>query len=69
METRVGLQFRYDNIRVGLQDTYQTMPYDTLTNDEVVEGNVGVWTDTTVKWTPWLRTTAGIRGDFFRGQR
>ncbi len=65
METRIGLQSRYDNIRVGLQDTYQTMPYDTLTNDQVAEGNVGVWTDTTVKWNPWLRTTAGLRGDFF----
>ncbi|HEY8137000.1 MAG TPA: outer membrane beta-barrel protein, partial [Methylocystis sp.] len=65
VETRIGLQSRYDNIRVGLQDTYQTMPYDTLTNDQVAEGNVGVWTDTTVKWNPWLRTTAGIRGDFF----
>ncbi len=64
-ETRVGLSSRYDNIRVGLQDTVQTMPYDTLTNDGVVEANAGIWTDTTVKWTPWLRTTAGIRGDFF----
>ncbi|MGP0105472.1 TonB-dependent receptor domain-containing protein, partial [Rhodoblastus sp.] len=65
METRIGLQSRYDNIRVGLQDTYQTVPYDTLTNDQAAEGNVGVWTDTTVKWSPWLRTTAGLRGDFF----
>ena len=65
METRIGLQSRYDNIRVGLQDTYQTMAYDTLTNDQVAEGNVGVWTDTTVHWNPWLRTTTGIRGDFF----
>ena len=23
------------------------------------------WTDTTVKWTPWLRTVAGMRGDYF----
>ena len=65
VETRVGLQSRYDNIRVGIQDTYQTVPYDTLTNDHVPEGNVGVWTDTTIKWTPWLRTVAGMRGDFF----
>ena len=65
VETRVGLQSRYDNIRVGIQDTYQTMPYDTVTNDHVPEGNVGVWTDTTIKWTPWLRTVAGMRGDFF----
>ena len=32
IETRFGLQTRYNSIRVGLQDTYQTMPYDTLTN-------------------------------------
>ena len=44
-------------------------PFRPLTNDAVDEGNVGVWTDTTVKWTPWLRTTAGIRGDYFAGER
>ncbi len=63
--TRVGLQSRYDNIRVGIQDTYQTMPYDTLTNDQVPEGNIGLWTDTTIKWTSWLRTVAGFRADVF----
>jgi opacity protein-like surface antigen len=65
VETRVGLQSRYDNIRVGLQDTTQTVAYATVENDQVAQGNVGVWTDTTVKWTPWLRTTTGIRYDFF----
>ncbi len=67
VETRVGLSSRYDDIRVGLQDTYDKMAFQTLTNDAVDEGNVGVWTDTTVKWTPWLRTVAGIRGDYFAG--
>jgi len=52
VETRVGLQSRYDNIRVGLQDTTQTVAYATVENDQVAQGNVGVWTDTTVKWTP-----------------
>jgi opacity protein-like surface antigen len=65
VETRVGLQTRYDNIRVGIQDTYQTVPYDTVTNDQVPEANLGLWTDTTVKWTPWLRTVAGFRADVF----
>ena len=38
VETRVGLSSRYDNIRVGLQDTYRNDAlHDTLTNDEVVE--------------------------------
>ena len=65
VETRVGVQSRYDDIRVGIQDTVDKMAFQTLTNDGVDEGNVGVWTDTTVHWTPWLRTTTGIRGDYF----
>jgi outer membrane receptor protein involved in Fe transport len=65
VETTVGLQGRYDDIRLGLQDTYQRQAYDALTNDLVAEGSVGLWTDTTVKWTPWLRTTSGARVDYF----
>ncbi|WP_018267798.1 TonB-dependent receptor [Methylosinus sp. LW4] len=65
IETRVGLQSRYDNIRVGLQDAYRRQPYDTISNDQVVEGSVGLWTDTTVSWTPWLRTVAGVRLDYY----
>jgi opacity protein-like surface antigen len=65
VETRIGLQSRYDNIRLGIQDTYRTMPYDTVSNDQVPEGNLGVWTDTTIRWTPWLRTVAGMRADLF----
>nr|WP_255608597.1 TonB-dependent receptor [Methylosinus sp. Sm6] len=65
IESRIGLQSRYDNIRVGLQDSYQRQPYDTLTNSHVAEGSVGLWADTTVRWTPWLRTTGGVRFDYF----
>ncbi len=65
VETRIGLQSRYDNIRLGIQDTYRTTPYDTVSNDQVPEGNVGIWTDTTIRWTPWLRTVAGMRADVF----
>ena len=32
------------------------------------ERNVGIWTDTTTRWTDWLRTTVGIREDFFAGR-
>ena len=65
VETRVGLQSRYDDIRVGIQDTYNKMAFQTLTNDGVDEGSVALWTDTTIHWKPWLRTTMGIRGDYF----
>ncbi len=65
VETRFGVQSRYDDIRVGIQDTYNKMAFQTVTNDAVDEGNVGLWTDTTVHWAPWVRTVTGIRVDYF----
>ncbi len=65
-ETRLGLQGRYDDIRVGLQDSFRRTPYDAVRNDHVGEGSVSLWTDTKVKWTPWLTTIAGARLDFYQ---
>lgn len=65
VETRFGLQSRYDNIRVGLQDAFRRQPFDTVTNSLVSEGSIGLWTDTTVRWTPWLRTIGGVRLDYY----
>jgi outer membrane receptor protein involved in Fe transport len=65
IESRIGLQSRYDNIRLGLQDSWRRQPYDTISNSHVAEGSVGVWTDTTVHFAPWLRATGGVRFDYF----
>ena len=65
VETRIGLQGRYDDIRLGLQDSFRRTPYDTVRNDAVGEGSIGVWTDTTVRWTPWLSTVTGGRFDYY----
>ena len=65
VETRIGLQGRYDDIRLGLQDSFRRTPYDTVRNDGVGEGSISVWTDTTVRWTPWFRTVAGGRFDYY----
>ncbi|CAN2534426.1 hypothetical+protein [Methylocapsa aurea] len=65
IESRIGLETRYDNIRIGLQDTWRRQPYDTVINSHVAEGSVGLWTDTTVRFTPWLRATGGARFDYF----
>lgn len=65
METRVGFQGRYDDIRLGLQNTWQRQPYDAVRNDHVNEGSFGIWTDTTVHLTPWLRTIVGFRADYY----
>jgi TonB-dependent receptor-like protein len=67
-QTRVGLQSRYDDIHVGLFKTQQRNWLSTVREDRVREGNVGVWTDSTTRWTDWLRTTVGIREDVFAGR-
>ncbi|TAI66503.1 TonB-dependent receptor [Bradyrhizobium sp. Leo170] len=66
-QTRVGLQTRGDDIEVGLFKTFQREALSTVRQDRVQEGNVGLWADTTARWTDWLRTTVGIREDFFAG--
>ncbi|MGE9008307.1 TonB-dependent receptor [Leptospira interrogans] len=66
-QTRVGLQSRYDDIHVGLFKTQQRSWLSTVREDRVREGNVGVWMDSTTRWTDWLRTTIGIREDIFAG--
>jgi hypothetical protein len=67
-QTRVGLQSRYDDIHVGLFKTEQRTVLSTVRDDRVQEGNVGIWADTTTRWTDWLRTTVGIREDIFAGR-
>jgi hypothetical protein len=67
-QTRVGLQARGDDIRVGLFKTLQRETLSTVREDSVREGNLGLWVDTTARWTDWLRTTVGIREDYFAGR-
>ncbi|MEH2551076.1 hypothetical protein V1283_007721 [Bradyrhizobium sp. AZCC 2262] len=67
-QTRVGLQTRGDDIGVGLFKTLQRESLSTVREDSVREGNVGLWADTTARWTDWLRTTIGIREDYFAGR-
>jgi hypothetical protein len=65
IETRIGFQGRYDDIRNGLQDSFERQAVDTISDDYVKEGSLSLWSDTTVHWAPWLRTTVGGRFDFF----
>ena len=67
MQTRIGLRTRGDDIHVGLFRTLQREILSTVREDSVKEGNVGLWADTTARWTDWLRSTVGIREDYFAG--
>jgi len=67
-QTRIGLQGRYDDIHVGLFRTGQRAQLSVVRDDRVQEGNAGIWTESTTRWTDWLRTTGGLREDVFGGR-
>jgi outer membrane receptor protein involved in Fe transport len=65
MQTVFGVQTRYDDIDLALTETFQRAFLANVRSDKVGEGSVGVYTENTVHWTDWLRTTTGLRGDFY----
>jgi hypothetical protein len=64
-ETTVGLQARYDDIRVALFNTRERVLLSTVRDDAVEEASVGAYVSNVFRWTPWLRTLAGLRVDRF----
>ncbi|WP_035640067.1 TonB-dependent receptor [Bradyrhizobium sp. ORS 375] len=66
METTFGIQTRYDDIALALSYTKQRDYLSTVRNDKVGEGSVGLYVENTVRWTDWLRTTVGYRGDYYQ---
>lgn len=65
VETTVGIQTRYDSIDLSLTDTYQRAFLSNIRSDKVDEGSIGIYVDSTIHWTPWLRSTIGWRGDYY----
>ena len=65
-EYEAGLQTRHDVIDgIGLFHTRQRDRLGTVRQDDVYEGNLSAYVDSTVHWNDWLRTTVGLRGDLF----
>lgn len=67
-ETEVGVQARYDDIRVGLFKTRAREQISTVREDGVQEFAVGTYGQSTIRWTPWFRSIAGLRGDWHQGR-
>ena len=63
-ETVYGIQTRYDDIKLGLSDTYRRALLSNVLADHINEANFGIYTESTLHWTDWLKTTAGWRGDY-----
>ena len=67
-ETRVGVQGRYDDINVGLHNTVRRQLLNTVRADDVQEGSIALYVQNTTRWTDWVRTVAGARGDWYQRQ-
>ncbi|PDT90886.1 TonB-dependent receptor [Bradyrhizobium sp. Y36] len=65
MQTTFGLQSRYDAIDLALTNTFRRGFLSNIRSDKVGEGSVGLYAENTVRWTDWLRTTVGWRGDYY----
>ncbi|HXO73347.1 MAG TPA: TonB-dependent receptor, partial [Bradyrhizobium sp.] len=65
METEIGVQSRYDDIRLDLSNTVRRQFLSPIRGDAVQEGSVGIFAQNTLRWTGWLRTVIGWRGDFY----
>ncbi|WP_298241811.1 TonB-dependent receptor [uncultured Bradyrhizobium sp.] len=65
MQTTFGLQSRYDAIDLALTNTFRRGFLSGIRSDKAGEGSVGLYAENTVRWTDWLRTTVGWRGDYY----
>ena len=64
-ETTFGFQTRYDDIDLGLTNTFQRMFVSNTRSDKVQEGSAAIYAENTIRWTDWFRTTLGWRGDAY----
>ena len=64
MINKIGLQARYDRISpLSLVETVARETVNTVRQDEVKEGSVGLYAENSVQWLPWLRSVLGLRFD------
>jgi len=68
-EVTVGLQLRHDRIgQVGLYNTVNRVRTGTVREDRISEKATGVFAQARSQWTPWLRSTLGLRYDRIRAE-
>ncbi|MBC7683858.1 MAG: TonB-dependent receptor [Bdellovibrionales bacterium] len=63
---RAGLQLQNDNIHNGLYKTAARVRLSSTRKDHIVESSAAAFIEKTSRWTPYLRTVAGVRFDHYR---
>ena len=61
-----GVQGRMDRLRpVGLYNTNQRNTWNTVREDNVTQRSLSLWAQNELRWTSWLRSITGLRGDAY----
>ena len=61
-----GVQGRMDRLRpVGLYNTSQRNTWNTVREDNVTQRSLALWAQNELRWTSWLRSITGLRGDAY----
>jgi hypothetical protein len=66
MQNTFGVQARNDNISLGLFHTEARQVFEAVREDHVLQTSGAVFAQNELKWSPWLRTLAGLRADGYR---
>jgi outer membrane receptor protein involved in Fe transport len=62
----VGVEAQNDNIFNGLYRTAARKTLSVTRADHIVETSLGAFIENATRWTPWLRSTVGVRADDYR---
>ncbi|SHG45282.1 TonB-dependent receptor [Massilia sp. CF038] len=65
-EQRIGLQVQNDDIHNGLYNTVARRRLSTTREDHIVETSAALFYERESRWTPYLRSVAGVRADAYR---
>lgn len=66
MVNSIGGFSRFDHIKgLGLYQTEARQRFNSIREDQVKELNAGIWAKNQVQWTPWFKSEAGLRADYF----
>ena len=61
-----GVQGRMDRLSpVGLYNTSQRNTWNTVREDNVNQRSLALWAQNELRWTSWLRSITGLRGDAY----
>jgi carboxypeptidase family protein/TonB-dependent receptor-like protein len=67
VQTTIGVQLRNDDIpTIALYHTERRVRLETRSQTSALVTTGGVYAQSDIEWAPWLRTTAGLRGDASR---